>query len=285
MKFIRDQQEKNYQNLVTSRENNKDSAPEKTPSTNFEESLQYFSDLQTKPTCNKTVRNMNSGNKSHNLPAMKIPVSEPTISTTNFDQHVNQEPVILNKPVQQNVKPSPSWGCMKNGSLPTYRNWKQNTQKVGIDTDLGGQEQQTTYDKPIKVYTPEETKRAEIKAMVAAKQKQDGGGSKQPKLRYQKQKKTVRRTYNVGRSKVFSKVGVLVSNKTMRNNISTKAQLLKQTPIDEIRRELIKTGFIRVGSNAPNDVLRQLYETSKMICGEVHNHNTENLLYNYINER
>jgi len=120
---------------------------------------------------------------------------------------------------------------------------------------------------------------------VAAKQKQDGGGSKQPKLRYQKQKKTVRRTYNVGRSKVFSKVGVLVSNKTMRNNISTKAQLLKQTPIDEIRRELIKTGFIRVGSNAPNDVLRQLYETSKMICGEVHNHNTENLLYNYINER
>ena len=63
-----------------------------------------------------------------------------------------------------------------------------------------------------------------------------------------------------------------------------KAQQLKQFSIEDVRRYLIKHGFIRVGSSAPNDVLRKMYETSKMICGEVENHNTDNLLYNYLND-
>jgi hypothetical protein len=43
-------------------------------------------------------------------------------------------------------------------------------------------------------------------------------------------------------------------------------------------------GFIKIGTNAPNDVLRQMYENTKLICGEVKNHNPENLLYNYFND-
>jgi hypothetical protein len=50
---------------------------------------------------------------------------------------------------------------------------------------------------------------------------------------------------------------------------------LKQTPIDEVRRYLTKKGFIRVGSDAPNDVLRKMYESAVLICGEIQNHNPE----------
>ena len=107
---------------------------------------------------------------------------------------------------------------------------------------------------------------------------------KQQKMRYPKQKRTVRRTYKVGKSKTQPKVTVLISNKTLRNNISTKAQLLKQTPIDEVKRFLTKRGFIKVGSSAPNDVLRKMYETSVLMCGEIQNHNPDNLLYNFLNE-
>tara|TARA_B100000927_G_C16353231_1_gene424193 strand:+ start:150 stop:497 length:348 start_codon:yes stop_codon:yes gene_type:complete len=106
----------------------------------------------------------------------------------------------------------------------------------------------------------------------------------QPKLNFLKQKKTVRRNYKVGRSNVFSKVAVLVSNKTIRNNIMNKSQELKHISLENVRRYLIKRGFIRVGSSAPNDVLRKMYETANLMCGEVENHNTENLLYNYLHD-
>ena len=98
-----------------------------------------------------------------------------------------------------------------------------------------------------------------------------------------KQKKTLRRTFKIGKSKVFPRVSVLVSNKTIRNNMTTKAQLLKQTPMPEVKKYLIKHGFIKVGSTAPNDVLRQMYESSMMVCGELQNHNPDNLLYNFFN--
>ena len=97
-----------------------------------------------------------------------------------------------------------------------------------------------------------------------------------------KQKKTLKRTYNVGKSKMYPKISVLVSNKTIRNNITTKSQLLKQVSIQEVKKYLIKKGFIRVGSIAPNDVLRKMYETSILMCGEIQNHNPDNLLYNYL---
>ena len=98
-------------------------------------------------------------------------------------------------------------------------------------------------------------------------------------------RKTIRRTYRVGRSKVRPKISVLISNRTIRNNITTKKQLLKQIPIEEIRKYLISHGFIKVGSNSPNDVLRKMYETASMVCGEIQNHNPEHVIYNYMNEK
>jgi hypothetical protein len=98
-----------------------------------------------------------------------------------------------------------------------------------------------------------------------------------------KQKKIARRTFKLGKSKVFPRISVLVSNKTIRNNILTKTQMLKTVPIQDIKKFLIKKGFIKVGSSAPNDVLRKMYESVVLICGEVNNHNPDNLFYNYLN--
>ena len=106
-------------------------------------------------------------------------------------------------------------------------------------------------------------------------------GRMKPMIQKKKQKRILRRTYRVGKSKHYPKVAVLVSNKTLRNQTSTKIQLLKQTPMDEVKRELIKKGLIKVGSAAPNDVLRKMYESVELVCGDIQNHNPENLLYNY----
>ena len=104
-----------------------------------------------------------------------------------------------------------------------------------------------------------------------------------PKLIYPKQNRTVRRTFNIGKSKTQPKVSVLVSNRTIRRNITTKTHEIKQTPIHEIKLFLIKRGLIRVGTAAPNNVLRQMYESATMLCGDVYNHNPDTLLYNFFN--
>ena len=93
----------------------------------------------------------------------------------------------------------------------------------------------------------------------------------------------MRRTFRLGKSKHYPNVSVLVSNKTIRNQTTTRAQLLKQVPLEEIKKTLMKKGLIKVGSTAPADVLRKMYESVLLMCGDLQNHNPDNLLYNYFN--
>ena len=97
-----------------------------------------------------------------------------------------------------------------------------------------------------------------------------------------KQKRTITRTFRVGKSKHYARVGVLIPNKTIRTQVLAKKQKLREIPLEDIRRYLIKNGLIRVGSSCPNDVLRKMYESSMLMCGEIQNHNPDNLLYNYL---
>ncbi len=122
----------------------------------------------------------------------------------------------------------------------------------------------------------EETKKMNEQMKILNLKKSD------QQMKNKKHRKILRRTYRVGRSKYYPKVSVLVSNRTIRKNITTKTHLLKETPIAEIKQYLIKRGLIKIGTPAPNDVLRKMYETVHLICGEVNNHNTDILLHNFI---
>ena len=167
---------------------------------------------------------------------------------------------------------------MKNGSLPLYKNWRNSTQKnLPVIND-----QQADIK-----YAPKEPNTIDsIKLAHANHMRSNVKPFLNRKLIKPKRiRKTIRRTYRVGRSKVKPKISVLISNRTIRNNITTKKQLLKQIPIEEIRKYLISHGFIKVGSNSPSDVLRKMYETASMMCGEIQNHNPEHVIYNYMNEK
>ena len=212
------------------------------------------------------------------------------------------------------VVSTPKYGCLKNGNLPTYRNYLNKTQTNRPTLHIGGSSplvsnippnipnstSTQSQSQPVSssVYENNHTTTNTtdtnsiienrindgMKKMSELKQRNDilsrmANNNKPKKLR---RKKTLRRTYKVGRSTVAPKVSVLVSNKTIRNRVSTKKQLLKQTPIQDVKKYLIKHGIIRVGSITPNDVLRQMYESMSLVCGEIHNHNSDTLLYNYI---
>jgi len=105
-----------------------------------------------------------------------------------------------------------------------------------------------------------------------------------PKIVQKRIKKLVRRTFQVGKNKQKPVVSVLLPNKTIRNRVSSKTYAIKTTPISDVRKYLIKHGFIKVGSTAPSDVLRKMYESLVLIDGDVKNHNPDNLLFNFFQE-
>ena len=53
--------------------------------------------------------------------------------------------------------------------------------------------------------------------------------------------------------------------------------------MNDVKLELKNSNLIKIGCNAPNDVLRKMYESS-VLTGEVTNINTDTLLYNLTKE-
>ena len=191
---------------------------------------------------------------------------------------------------QQMCESTPKGGCLKGGQLPTYRTFH-------------GTMKNTQRPKPVLELEPVAANpflgmggaREEIIKQMSEKFQmgtvlENRGGAinhhhhnnqiRKPKIK--KQRKVVRRTYRLGKSKVFPRVSVLVSNKTVRKEINDKIHAIKETPMHEVRNYLVKNGFIKIGSSAPNDVLRRMYENLKIVNGDVKNHNTETLLYNFL---
>jgi hypothetical protein len=96
-------------------------------------------------------------------------------------------------------------------------------------------------------------------------------------------KKTIKRKYTLGRSKIKKTVSVLIKDKGTRKQILNAQKDLKRKNINDIKPYLREHNLIKTGSNAPNDVLRKIYE-SAMLSGEITNSNSDVLLHNFSKE-
>ena len=96
-------------------------------------------------------------------------------------------------------------------------------------------------------------------------------------------KKTIKRKYFLGRSQTKQTIGVLIKDRGTRKKILNAQKDLKRRNINDIKSYLKEHNLIKIGSNAPNDVIRKLYE-SAMLAGEITNSNSDTLLHNFTKE-
>ena len=251
----------------------------------FEQTKAFLSSLNTR---NNTANFDNNKTLKTELPQVNSQVTTNTLQQ-EIDE-IQKEPQSVHMHVSTpNLNTQPKYGCLKHGNLPTYRMTMKNREfatqpqpslQQSVNPSL--QQQRLPNVSNVAAASPRLIDR-QIMSMQSSNPNETNALNRfneQYQAR-QRQKKIHRRTYNVGKSTSVPQVSVLVSNKKIRSNVTMKLQCIKQEPVDKIRKELIKRGLIRVGSLTPETLLRKMYETVELICGDVKNHNPDNLLYNY----
>lgn len=290
LKMIRNHQEDKYKQLFE-----KKNKPEPIQETNknkfnasFDDSKDYLANLMSEqektlqPVAkNKTLKDRtNLLNNSNALTNMDSSIKLDLTNLNNNNTTSAQMPIISLEPNVElvsekkqsepilndiDLQKKPDYGCLKGGTLPTYRNYFNKTKK-NINNIFGSG--------PTPINTRE--------IIEKNNKKQSNYGEIHRK---NKQKRIMRRSYKTGKSLKVPKISVLISNKTIRNNTNLKIMKIKELPISKVKKELIRRGLIKIGTITPNDVLRKMYETIELLCGDVQNYNTDNLLYNFINDK
>jgi hypothetical protein len=92
-------------------------------------------------------------------------------------------------------------------------------------------------------------------------------------------KKTIHKKYTLGKSQIKRQIGVLLKDHTTRKNVINAQRELKSEPIHDIKNYLREHNLIKIGTNAPNEVIRKIYE-SAMLAGDINNNNIDTLLHN-----
>lgn len=184
-------------------------------------------------------------------------------------KHRENPPIAVSAPIVS----APPYGCLKNGTKPTYSQYKK-TLKVREKIELPKKESESrNLIKP--ALTSRQDKLSKLKERLATPKKPT------PIKKLVSVKKTIK-IYKLGKNKKKANVGVLVKSGKTRKLIKKEQDVLRKKCLSEIKDYLRKHNLIKIGSAAPESVLRKIYEDS-FLAGNIYNKNPDNLLHNYLN--
>jgi len=175
---------------------------------------------------NKTIKKPVGSNLKKEL--LKTLASKESNVLNDLEQLTSEKPPEKDIPttaevlVETNIpKPDTEYGCLKNGTKPTFRQLKNKP-------------------KTIKQYAS-----------------------------FGKHKDTVR---------------VLIKDKEMYAKIEKDKKKIDKHNMTDIRNYLRTRKLYKIGSTAPDDVLREIYKNA-YLTGNVENNSSETLVHNYLNEQ
>jgi hypothetical protein len=263
----------------------------------------------------KTVKNYQSLISSSNLPPVNIDLPEElkeglkdliVAANPQFAQ-----PIVLSQPYK--VDSAVPYGCLKNGVKPNYKDWNK-TQKnmivtdpklsVVIDSNIVSERESRLNQLKSKIKEKQIVNNSNSTEEINFKETTETGirqiGNNNPvtnetpntnnvinnngvEQHTQFLKRTIRKKYTLGKTKNNRTVGVLIKDRNTRKQVLTAQRELKKKSVNDIKTYLKDHNLIKVGSNAPNDVLRKMYEAS-MLAGEITNSNSDTLLHNLLKD-
>jgi len=251
-------------------------------------------ELCIQTTINAPTANMPTANMHAIMPIVEEVVNENIISRDHSPQLILRE--------------QPLYSSLKNGSKPTYRQVHNKTQKI---THFHTPEapavmqapapiQLTAFmQAPAPIQPPAVVQATAVMQTPLAQVMQQqqpiqnehhieeeettthkNNETQEPTIL----KKKITRTLKYKLGKKGNKVSILIKNGKTRKIIQHEQALLKKKSILDVKNYLRKKNLLKIGSEAPPDILRQIYENS-ILAGDLNNKSKETLIHNYMNDK
>ncbi len=187
----------------------------------------------------------------------------------------------------------PPYGVLKNGTKPTYREWKRRTQKASFQAPPPPLVVATPPDMPPLSTTPAPAPAPtaalavappSISAAPAAPSARQTALARIQKEREGARAVAQRKARRAIRKQTLGKrggrVSVYVPNARTRHARRAEHQRLRTRSIAEVKNYLVERNLVKTGTLAPNDVLRQMYEHA-ILTGKVTNLDADPMMHNF----
>ena len=266
----------------------------------LEKSIDYLNDIVKKRKAKKEKRK----NKAKTLKKRR---DHETINPTPVSPQLKVETSVVNK---ENISlKQPKFGCLKGGKLPTLRQYNKtlknrdepkNDSRPPVafnDTPVYKEtfdERQKNFSNikvnynnvpkatilpPVPIITPPPIPIIQQATPPSIPLETNENIKKKKKKKKKHKLKTVKRKITLG--KKHGMVGVLIKNRKTRKNIKKEVKNLEKKSMTNIKRYLRKHNLIKIGTPAPDDILRNIYEDS-FLSGDIYNKNPDTLLHNFM---
>lgn len=208
---------------------------------------------------------------------------EPDILSNNFDDqcmfpdgkdpephHFEVKPDIpVEVPIVSNISQDKPYGVLKNGLKPTYKTWNKTQKNVPLNFST------VVSAVPAKPKDPEvcvfPIKPVEIQPILPVEIQS---------LNKPIEVDSIKVPIKIGKSKKNKTVQILIPSNKTRKIRTDEHEGFRKTNLSTIKNYLKSRKLIKIGTTAPTNLIRQIYENAKCY-GDVINENKQNLLYNF----
>jgi hypothetical protein len=249
------------------------------------------------PNTNKPTPNTNV-NTPHTITSTAVPTAY-ILNDVNAGANVIANAGV-NSISTQPLQPDPPYGILKNGKKPLFSIYNKTLKKPkgltgSSNVTIPNLVVDNTNISPVSVHTDQfferQQKLNQLKQQMANVNNNNNNNLPNATLnssilkpgktlkKMKQLKTTTKRFIHLGKKN--GRVGVLIKNQKTRKKILKDTHTLKKRPLSKIKHYLRKHNLIKIGSTAPEHIIRSIYENS-FLSGDVYNKNVDTLLHNYM---